>query len=89
MKRSSVLLALGLLVCTTGALADSGDRGDRIENRLDRRGDVVDNRLDRSARRAARNGHDVAAERLDARGDRVNGRLDRRGNRIDRRLDRR
>jgi hypothetical protein len=53
------------------------DRGDRINERLDRRSD-----------RAAANGRDRLANRLDRRGDRIDNRLDHKGQRIDRRLDR-
>jgi hypothetical protein len=89
----------------TASIADDGDtdtgdrreriadrierRGDRAEQRLDRRGDRIDARLDRRAARADELGREALARHLDARGDRIDQRLDRRGERIDRRLDRR
>ena len=42
-------LALGALLAAGQAFAN--DRGDRIENRLDRKGDHADNRLDRRGER--------------------------------------
>jgi hypothetical protein len=98
MKGTTFVMALACTLAGFGlaadrAAADGGeeglDRGERIEERLDRRGDRVDRRLDRRGDRVDRH--------LDRRGDRVDGRLDRRAERAEeagrdplaRRLDRR
>jgi hypothetical protein len=101
MRKGSLIAACALsLAIVSGSAfaqdADAGqerlqglDRGDRVEQRLDRRGDVADRRLDRASRRADAADHDRAQRRFDRAGDRVDRRFDRRGVRIDRRFDRR
>ena len=42
----SLVLALGLAGAASADDVEALDRGDRIENRLDRRGDRIENRLD-------------------------------------------
>ena len=81
----ALALAGGIVFGSAAAMAD---RGDRIEERLDRLGDRVDRRLDRAADRAEARGRDGLAERLDRRGDRIDRRLDRRGEQLERWHDR-
>ena len=84
MKRMSLLGLTILLLAATGTAA-AGDRGDRIDQRLDRkgeriehrldvRGDRIERRFDRSAQRADRHGHPHVANRLERQGDRIDAR---------------
>jgi hypothetical protein len=80
MKRMSLLGLTVLLLAATGTAA-AGDRGDRIDQRLDRKGERIEHRLDARG--------DRIDARLDRKGEHAEARWDRRGDRIDRRLDRR
>ena len=84
----SRMFLIGIFALTLAPTARA-DRGDRIDERLDRRGDRIEHRFDRRSARADENGHPIRADRLERRGDRIDERLDRRGDRIDRRFDRR
>lgn len=92
------LIVASLLLAAGNALAaDRGDRveqrfdrrGDRIDNRLDRKGDRIDERLDRRAEIAENHGHERRAAHFDDKGDRIENRLDHKGDRADNRWDRR
>lgn len=97
MNLTRAAFGLCLLVATTlPALA--ADRGDRVEQRLDRRGDRIEQHLDQHGDRIEdrnearahcldRNGHSLAANRLEARAARVDAHLNRKGERINQHLD--
>ena len=86
-----------LFTAGTAVAGDRGDRidhrldrkGDRIEHRLDARGDRIEHRFDRRAERADRNGHPRVADRLGRQGERIDARLDHKGERAEARWDRR
>jgi len=77
MKTTAILAgSLLALLVTTPVLAE--DRGERINEHLDKRSD-----------RLAANGHEKAAAHMDHKGDRIENRLDHRGDRVENKLDRR
>ncbi len=79
------ILTLCILLVVAVAVPAMADRGERINEHLDRRGDRIEQRHDRRADIAESNGREGRAERLENRGDRIDNRLDRRGDRIDQR----
>jgi len=71
MRKAIIVLGMAALL-SLPVLASAADRGDRMENRLDRQGDRIENRLDRRG--------DRVDNRLDRRGQRIDRRYDRRHN---------
>ena len=61
--RLRLILPLAVALLCAAGTASAADRGDRVEQRLDRRGDRIDNRLDRRG--------DRIDERLDRRAERA------------------